>query len=114
ARPRAIREKGVLARTDPEQLLQQLQRLARGHRVRVRAEEAARQLAGTTVVGEPRELVRGQVDVRKALVVLEQHVVARTMALDQVELEQQRLGLRGRDRDLDSLDLAEQRERLVG
>ncbi len=46
-----------------------------------------------------RILVARHVDEREALVVLEQDVVARLVLLDQVELEQQRLGLRRRHRD---------------
>ena len=49
--------------------------------------------------------MRRQVYEREALVVLQQHVVARTVSLDQVLLEQQRLDFRGCDRDLDALDL---------
>ncbi len=98
---RAVAEKRVLAGTQPEQLLQQQQRLARRDAVRVRPEEPARHLLRAAVVRDARELVAGDVDVRKALVVLQQHVVVRLVALDQVVLEQQRLGLGRRDRHLD-------------
>ena len=52
-----------------------------------------------------RELLAGQADVRIALVVAEQDVVARLERLDQVVLEQQRLAFGARDRGLDARDL---------
>jgi hypothetical protein len=54
------------------------------------------------VLGDLRErVVAGQQDVGEGLVVAQQHVEARPQALDQVDLEQQRLDLGvGRD-DLD-------------
>ena len=105
AGPRAVREERVLARTDAEQFLQQQQRLAGRDAVRVRAEEPSRLLARAAEVGQSRILVGREVNEREALVVLQQHVVTRPMALDQVELEQQRLDLGGRDGHLDARDL---------
>ena len=113
ARARTVREERVLARPQPEELLQQQQRLARRGGARVRTEEAARQLPRAAIERDARILVARHVDEREALVVLEQHVVARLVLLDQVVLEQQRLGLRRRDRHLDAPDLGEHRERPV-
>ncbi len=59
-------------------------------------------------------LVAGDVDERKALVVLEQDVVARLVPLHQVVLEQQRLGFRRRLGDLDARHLRDHRLGLVG
>ena len=50
-----------------------------------------------------------QPDVRKALVVAQHDVEARLVRLDEVELEQQRLGLGVRDRDFDVGDLLDER-----
>ncbi len=110
---RAVGEKRVLAGPQPEQLLQQQQRLARGDGARVRPEEAAGELARATVERDARVLVARDVDERKALVVLEQDVVARLVLLDQVVFEQQRFRFRRGHRHLDARHLREQRERLV-
>ncbi len=58
---------------------------------------------------QPRIRVCGEQQVRIALVVAQQDVVARPEALDQRVFEQQRLGFRVRDRDLDAGDLRDQR-----
>ena len=52
-----------------------------------------------------RKRFAGDADIRIALVVAKQDVVARLVRLDQVVLEQQRLALRARDRRLDARDL---------
>ena len=101
AGPRAVGEERVLAAAQPEQLLQLVQRLVDRARRRVRAEQAPGKLARAAVEGEPRKLVRGQVHVGKALVVAQDDVEARPVALDEVVLEQQRLGFRIRHRDFD-------------
>ena len=50
-----------------------------------------------------------QVDVREALVVAQHHVEARLVSLDEVVLEQQRLGVGVGDGDFDGADLRHQR-----
>ncbi len=53
-----------------------------------------------------------ELDVRKALVVPQDDVEPRPVLLDEVVLEQQRLGVGVGDRDLDVRDLLDQREGL--
>ncbi len=77
-------------------------------------EEPSGQFLRAAIERDARVLVARDVDERKALVVLEQDVVARLVLLDQVELEQQRLGLRRGDRDFDARHLRQHRHRLVG
>ncbi len=85
-----------------EQPADEVHRLVDARRRGVRPEVAAavgRQLAGPL---DPREVVgQGDLDVRVALVVLEPDVEARLVALDQVRLEQERLGHRVGQRHLD-------------
>ena len=57
---------------------------------------------------------RGELDVGEALVVAQLDVVARTVALDEVRLEQQRLGRRGRHRHLDPRHEPQHDQRLAG
>ncbi len=86
-----------------------MQRLVHGAGVRERAEIAPRQVARPSIRRQARELVRGgEPDVREALVVLEHDVVARLVRLDEVVLEQQRLGLRARHGHFHGSDLRDQ------
>ena len=107
---RAVREIGVLAVAQPEELLQLLQGLANRTRRRVRPEEPAGLLARAPIEREARKIVaRVEMQERKALVVAEQDVEARAMRLDEVELEQQRLGVGVRDGDFHAGGLRHQR-----
>ena len=106
-RPGAIGIHGVLAGPQLEHLLQQLDRFLHRPGARVRPEVAVLAVGRSAVIGEPRECVRGNLQVRIALVVAEQDVVARLQALDEVVLEQQRLGLGPDHRGLHPHDLAD-------
>ncbi len=113
ARPAPILEVTVLAAPELEELLELAQRLAHRARVRVRAEQLRFARARTAVEREPRKgVIRGQLDVRIALVVAQHDVEPRPMLLDQVVLEHQRFGLGARDRDLDARDRAHHRDGL--
>ncbi len=90
---RAVGEDGVLAGAQLEGLLQQMDALAHRPGVREGAEVARALGEGAAVVGQARELVGGELDVGVGLVVAEEDVVARREALDEVVLEDQRLGL---------------------
>src|SRR5690606_17875794 len=87
------------------------QRLAhRGH-ARIRAEVAPRDAARSAVQGQPRPRFLGDQHAGIALVVAQQHVVARPPRLDQPVLQQQRLGLGAGDRDLHARDLGQHGDR---
>ena len=104
---RAGAKEAVLALAHRKQLLQELQGLAHRRGAGVGPEEAPRPLARPAVEGEPREdILGGQIDVRIALVVAQQDVVARLQGLDEVALQQQGLALGAGDRDLDVGDLS--------
>ena len=108
-----MREVGILAVAQLEELLQVLKRVAHGSRVRIRAEELARHAPRAAVVGEAREFLGAvQVEIGKALVVAQQDVVARPVLLDEVVLEDQRLGVGVDDRDLAAAHLAHHRRDL--
>ncbi len=110
ARAAAVGEEAVRAVTDAKQLLQLVERLAHRAGVRKRPEIASRRAARAAVELQPRELVlHVQVDVGEALVVAQHDVEARLVRLDEVVLEQQRLGFGVGDRDLDGTDLRHQR-----
>ncbi len=104
AGPRAVRVHGVFAGAQAKDLLQQLDAVLDRPGVRVRAEDAGAPVDRAAVVGHAREGMLGELQVRVGLVVAEHHVVARRQRLDQVVLEQQRLGLGARDRRLDAHD----------
>ena len=93
ARPRAVGEHGVFAGAQLEHLLDQPDRLFHRPGAGVRPEVAVLAIDAAAVVGDARHLVRHELEVRIALVVAEQDVEARREGLDQVVLEQQRLGL---------------------
>ncbi len=107
AGPRAVGEHGVLAGTQAEHLLDQLDRLLDGPRARIRAEVLVLAVDGAAVVGHARERVGDQAQVRIALVVAEQDVELRVQRLDQVVLEQQRLGLGAHHGGLEPRDAAD-------
>ena len=99
AGPRAGREHAVGAGAQREGALQGVERAVdRGGRGE-RAEILVARLARAAVLGELRPFgVAADDDVGERLVVAQQHVEARPEALDQVVLEQQRLGLAVGDR----------------
>ena len=109
ARPRAVAEHAVLAAAQLEQLVHQVERFAHRADAGVRAEVAARDRARPAVQGDARPGLLGQQHVRIALVVAQQHVVARLERLDQLVFEQQRFGLGARDRDFHARDLRQHR-----
>ena len=109
----AVFEERILALADAEQLLQLAQGAARRSGARERTEVATRPPSCSAMEGQPRKCIaRRDVDVRKALVVPQHDVVARAMLLDQVVLEQERLGLGVRHRDFDRVRVRHQRARL--
>ena len=94
ARPRAAFEEAVGAGAQQERALQRgdgaVHRPDRGERAVV----AAVAVAGAAVLEDLRRpVVAGDHDVGERLVVAQQHVEARAQPLDQIGLEQQRLGL---------------------
>ncbi len=104
ARPRAVVEDGVLAGPQLEYLLQDLHALAHRMRARERAEVLVALVGRAAVVRHARIAMRRQLQQRIRLVVAEQDVVARRQCLDQVVLEQQRLGLAADHRGVDAGD----------
>jgi len=93
-----------------EDFLQMVQRLGHSPRVGIRAEESARRIARAAINAEPWEgMAAGEPQIRKTLIVAQHHVVLWVQCLDQVVLEQQRLGLRTRYRDFHGRDLRHQR-----
>ncbi|EGD06434.1 major facilitator transporter [Burkholderia sp. TJI49] len=104
ARPRAVVEDRILAGAQLEHALQDLDALAHRPRARERPEILVLLVDRAAVVRHSRKTVRGELQVRIRLVVAKQDVVARRERLDQVVLEQQRLGLRTRDGRLDARD----------
>lgn len=98
--PRTVGEDRVLAGAQAKDLLQDLDGLAYRPGVGKRAEELAALVGGAAVVGDARPFMAGDEQVRVGLVVAEQDVVARLQRLDEVVFQDQRLGLRARDRDL--------------
>src|SRR5512135_3063622 len=103
--PRPVFEHAVLAGAQPEHTLQQLNRLAYRMRVREWAEVAVVAIPGTPMEADARHAMTRDHEVRVGLVVAKQNVVARRMALDEIVLEQQRLGLGARYGRLDRGDL---------
>ena len=118
-RPRAIGEHRVFARAQAKHFLQQLDRLLHGPGTRVRPEIAMPFIDRSPVISQPRKTARhhrglrsgsarsGDLQIRITLVVAKQDVVARLESLDQVVLEQQRLGLGAYDGRLHAHDLAD-------
>jgi hypothetical protein len=93
ARPRAVGKDRVLASAQPEHLLDVVDGILHRPGARERAEVAVLLVHGAAVVGHARERPGHELQVRIALVVLEQDVELGVQRLDQVVLEQQRLGL---------------------
>ena len=94
ARPRAVGEYRVVASAQHEHLLQQGDAFTHRARAGERPEVAVAAVERAAVEAQLRKLLAGQADVRIALVVAEQDVVARLVRLDEVVLKQQRLDLR--------------------
>ena len=91
-----------LARPELEDAVEHVERLAHLLRVGVRAEVDGAAPVALAREHHPRVLVgHGDRDVRERLVVAQPHVERRPVALDEVLLEVQRLGLGRRDDDLD-------------
>src|SRR5439155_2826052 len=87
-------EDAVAARAQEKRLLQRDQRAVDRTGRGERPEKRPRLVARAAKLGQLREVVvGGQVDKRKRLVVAQQDVVARHQPLDQVALEEERLGL---------------------
>src|SRR4029079_375672 len=103
--PRAVREHRGAARAQLKHLLQQRNALAYRAGARKRSEIAMLAIERTAMEAQLRGRVARQANVRIALVVAIEDVVARLERLDQVVLEQQRLAFgayrrRGEARDL--------------
>src|SRR5882672_2588023 len=105
AGPRAVLEHRIFAGAQPKHPLQQLNALAHRARVRKRTEVVVCLVHRATVKAETRELPAAHHQVGIGLVVAEQDVVAGVERLDEIVLEDQRLRLGARDRDLDRRDL---------
>ncbi len=102
ARAGPVGEDAVAARAQQKRLLQgdqrAVDRAGRGERPEIGAGLVAR----AAKLGQLRKIViGGQVDERERFVVAQQDVVARHQPLDQIALEQQRLGLGGGDDDFE-------------
>ena len=97
ARPAAVVEHAVFATAQAEQLVHQVERFAHRAGAWVWAEVAPWQRARAAMVGQPWPGLLGQHDAGVALVVAQQHVVARLQRLDQLVLQQQRIGLAAGD-----------------
>ncbi|MBS1163655.1 MAG: hypothetical protein H6R03_1551 [Burkholderiaceae bacterium] len=108
ARPRAVGVDGVLAGAQAKHLLQHADAVLHRPGVRIGAEVPRAAVRRAAEVGDARKRVRGELQVRVGLVVAEQDVVARRQLLDEVVLEQQRLGLRAGHRRVDGGDALEQ------
>ncbi len=92
--PVAAVVKPVGARSQQEQLLQRIQRLAHLPRARERPEIIALHPPRAAMQLHPRKImIAAQQDVGKALIVAQQDVVGGPEPLDQLRLQQQRLGL---------------------
>ena len=113
ARPAAMGEEGVAAIADAEHLLQVLQHLLDGIGTRKWSELTACRLRSPTIEHQSRILVFERTEnVGIGFIVAQGDVVARPLRLDQIALEQQRLGLVRRDRHLDARDPLHQRGEL--
>ena len=95
----------VVAGAQHEHLLQQRDALAHRAGTGKRTEVAVAAVERAAMEAQLREGFAGEADVRIALVVAEQDVVARLVRLDEVVLEQQRLAFGARDRGFDARDL---------
>ncbi len=107
ARARAVVVDVVGAGAQAENFLQELHAFAHRAGVRERAEIMVARIEAAAVKREPRKFVAGQRQVRIGFIVPEKNVVARRQRLDQVVLEQQRLGLGARHRGFDRMHLAQ-------
>jgi hypothetical protein len=97
------REDRQLAGAVRKQLLQEIERLVHGLRVREGSEVARRAVAERARAQDARKvLAERDLHVGVGLVVLEADVVARLVLLDEARLEEVGLGDRARDRELDA------------
>src|SRR6266852_4722246 len=101
AGPRAVLEDRVFTGAQPEHSLQEPDALAQRAGVRKRTEVLMGLVHRAAVKAEPREIPAAHHQVGIGLVVAEQDVVAGAERLDEIVLEDQRLRLGARDRDLD-------------
>ena len=106
ARAVAVREDGVLAGPQAEDLLHDLDRLAHGRPVGIGPEEAGLAIDAAAIVGEPRKRLGTEPQIGITLVVPEEDVVLRAQRLDEVVLKKKGLRLAARDGGLESGDLA--------
>ncbi len=104
-----MRKEAVATIAQPEQLLQLVQGLAHRARIGIGAKVAILAGARSAIHGQSRKLVLVQLDVGKTLVIAQHTLKRGPVLLDEIEFQQQRLGFRGGDRDLDVADLAHQR-----
>src|SRR5690606_10656693 len=100
AGPRPVREEAVRAGAEQERLLQLVQRAVDRAGGGEGAEIAPLLAPGSAMLAEQRPGAVLDQDMRKALVVAQQHVEAGLQLLDEIRLEQQRLGLRRRGDEL--------------
>ena len=95
AGPRAVLVIAVGAGAQQERALQRVEGAEHGARAGEGAEIVAGRVARAAVLDEPgRRMAGADQDIGKALVVAQHHVVARPQLLDEIGLEQQRLGFR--------------------
>jgi multidrug efflux pump subunit AcrB len=106
ARAVTVREDGVLAGPQAEDLLHDLDRLAHGRPVGIGPEEAGLAVDAAAIVGEPRKRLGTEPQIGITLVVPEEDVVLRAQRLDEVVLKKKGLRLAARDGGLESGDLA--------
>ena len=97
ARPRTVGEHRVLARAQHEDLLQRRDAVADRARAGERSEVPVAAIERAAMEAQLRKRIARDADVRIALVVAEQDVVARLVRLDEIVLEQQRLAFGVRD-----------------
>ena len=94
ARPGSIGVKTVRAGAQEKRPLQRVEGAKHRARARERTEIVADEIARAAMLDQPRCGMSGaDQDVREALVVAQRHVVARLQLLDEIGLEQQRLGV---------------------
>jgi hypothetical protein len=106
----AVAKNAVLAGAQLEQTMDRVQGLAHGDHAGKRAEVSTRPTATAAVEGNAGIGLAGtDMDVGIALVVAQQHVVARPQRLDQLVLQHQRLALAARHGHFDGRDLRNHR-----
>ena len=110
ARPRPIREIGVVAISQAKKFLQLLQSLTHRAGRWVRPEVPPRLLARSAIKSQARKfMLCFEMQVGKALVVAQHHIEARPMLFYEIEFEQQRFRVGIRDGDFHADRLRDQR-----